>query len=119
MLLLGEGMSLGVSRTRLRVVLILGFKGSYVVNLCVCVGGGPLSSLKPEIIPSPPNVPGNEKKENELVFPKRVNLKNGESILDSILHWIQRVKGETESGVPTKLPWIVDIERRDGCQFQR
>jgi hypothetical protein len=48
-----------------------------------------------------------------------VNLKNGESILDSILHWIQRVKGETESGVPTKLPWIVDIERRDGCQFQR
>jgi hypothetical protein len=58
-----------------------------------------VSSLKPEIIPSPPNVPGNEKKENELVSPKRVNLKNGESILDSILHWIQRVKGETESGV--------------------
>jgi hypothetical protein len=92
MLLLGEGMSLGVSRTGLMVVLILGFKGSYVV---IHVGsssmppprgrGGPLSSLKPEIIPSPPNAPGNEKKENEFVFLKRVNLKNGESILDSIL----------------------------------
>jgi hypothetical protein len=60
--------------------------------------------LKPEIIPGPSNVPGNEKKENELVFLKRVNLTNGESILDSILHEIQCVKEKIESGVQPNFP---------------